>query len=245
MLAPIRLLHIDDSGRLVPTVFTRDIPPYAILSHTWSIRSDDEFLFEDLAKQESKSKPGYQKILFCSERAKHDQLQYFWIDTCCIDKWNLRELSNSINSMFKWYKNASRCYVLLSDVLTEGDFVASRWFKRGWTLQELIAPQSPVEFFSSDGQRLGDKRSLQTTIQSITGIPIGALRGDPLDGFNLQERKLWMQGRETREPEDMAYALVGIFDVSMDFRYGEGKDRALERLEEAIERGRPEFPVLF
>jgi hypothetical protein len=150
--------------------------------------------------------------------------------------------------MFRWYKNASRCYVLLSDVSAdvidnkpEGSLDTSfrerRWFKRGWTLQELIAPPL-VELFSKEGERLGDKTSLEKLIHDITGIPIQVLQGDPLDKFSVQQRKAWMKGRQTREPEDMAYSLVGIFDVSMEFRYGEGMNKALTRLEEAIERGR-------
>ena len=86
MPAPIRLLHFDSSGKLRYTVFTRDVPAYAVLSHTWSEKSKDEFLFEDLAKEARTSKPGHQKILFCGEQAKRNGLQYFWVDTCCIDK---------------------------------------------------------------------------------------------------------------------------------------------------------------
>jgi hypothetical protein len=73
------------------------IPPYAILSHTWG---DNEFLFKDLVNDTGKTKAGYGKILFCGEQAARDHVQYFWVDTCCIDKWNLPELLNAINSMF-------------------------------------------------------------------------------------------------------------------------------------------------
>jgi hypothetical protein len=112
----MRLLHFDSSGRLTSTDFSRKkIPPYAILSHTWG---DDEFLFEDLVNDTGKSKAGYKKILFCGEQAARDHVQYFWIDTCCINKWNLRELLSAINSMFRWYKNAAKCYAFLLDVLT-------------------------------------------------------------------------------------------------------------------------------
>ena len=120
----------------------------------------------------------------------------------------------------------------------EAAFRASRWFKRGWTLQELIAPLS-VEFFSKERQRLGDRTSLEKLIHDVTDIPIQILQGGPLSDVSVQQRRAWMQGRETTEPEDMAYSLIGIFDISMEFRYGEGKDKALERLEDAIERGKP------
>jgi len=242
----MRLLYIDSSGRLNSTDFRRKtIPPYAILSHTWG---DDEFLFEDLVNGTGKRKAGYEKILFCGEQAARDHVQYFWVDTCCTDKWNLRELSNAINSMFRWYKNAAKCYAFLSDVSTpmtdaqlhqstwEASFRNSRWFTRGWTLQELLAPAS-IDFFSSERQRLGDKASLEQQICEITRIPVTALRGDPLDEFSVPERMAWMVGRQTTQEEDMAYSLIGIFGVSMEFRYGEGKERALNRLQEEMEKG--------
>jgi hypothetical protein len=242
----MRLLHLDSDARLRSTDFSgKTIPPYAILSHTWG---DDEFLFEDLANDTGRSKAGYEKILFCGEQAVRDNLQYFWVDTCCIDKWNLPELSNAINSMFRWYRNAAKCYVYLSDVSTpmadarlhqimwEPSFRNSRWFTRGWTLQELIAPAS-VEFFSMERQRLGDKESLEGLVHQITGISVEALRGDPLENFSIGDRRAWMVGRQTAQEEDMAYSLIGIFGVSIEFRYGEGKERALNRLQEEMEKG--------
>jgi hypothetical protein len=235
----MRLLYINSSGRLTSTDFSRKtIPPYAILSHTWG---DDEFLFEDLVNDTGKGKAGYEKIMFCGEQAARDHVQYFWVDTCCIDKWNLHELSNAINSMFRWYKNATKCYAFLSDVQLhqstwEASFRNSRWFTRGWTLQELLAPAS-IDFFSSEHQRLGDKDSLEQQIYEITRISVTALRGDPLDEFSIPERMAWMVGRQTTQEEDMAYSLIGIFGVSMEFRYGEGKERALKRLQEEMGKG--------
>jgi hypothetical protein len=180
----MRLLHLEsETGRLTWSFYGSDIPPYAVLSHTWG---DGEVTFEDLVNGTEKSKTGYRKILFCGEQAARDHLKYFWVDTCCIDKWNLEELSNAINSMFRWYRNADECYVLLSDVpptngeahldqsIWEESFRKNRWFTRGWTLQELIDPAS-VEFFT-EHQRLGDKQSLEQEIHEITGIPIKAYR---------------------------------------------------------------------
>lgn len=220
----MRLLQFDEKGRLILTVFSgRTIPPYAILSHRWE---GDEVLFEDLVYNEYKSKNGYRKIEFCATQTAQDRLQYFWIDTCCIDKWNLRELSKAINSMFCWYRNATKCYVFLSDVSVstatdihrqstwEASFRASKWLTRGWTLQELIAPES-VEFFSSEGRRLGDKRSLEQLVHKITSIPVEALQGCPLENFNVPDRMAWAKTRETTEPEGSAYCLLGIFDVLM------------------------------
>lgn len=242
----MRLLHVDSSRGLISTDFSqKTIPPYAILSHTWG---DDEFLFEDLVNGTGTSKAGYEKILFCGEQAARDHIQYFWVDTCCIDKWNLRELSNAINSMFRWYKSAAKCYAFLSDVsmpvadaqqrqdMWVESFRMSKWFTRGWTLQELLAPTS-VDFFSLERQLLGNKQSLEQQIHEITHIPVRALQGDPLDEFSAHERMTWMEGRETKEEEDLAYALIGIFDVVMEFNYGEGKERASRRLQDEIEKG--------
>ena len=82
------------------------IPPYAILSHTWGADTT-EVTFEDLTNSTGKDKPGYEKIRFCGEQAGQDDLEYFWVDTCCINKADFTELSEAINSMFRWYRNAA------------------------------------------------------------------------------------------------------------------------------------------
>jgi hypothetical protein len=141
--------------------------------------------------------------------------------------------------MFRWYQNAQKCYVFLSDVgsdTLEGDgelaFRQSRWFKRGWTLQELLAPHS-VEFFSRDGARLGGKESLKHTIHEVTGIPVEALSGSDLSEFDVAKRFSWAASRQTTEEEDGAYCLFGIFGVHLPLIYGEGKEDALDRLKSA------------
>jgi hypothetical protein len=220
------------------------IPPYAILSHTWV--DSQEVTFHDMLEKNGKSKTGYSKIQFCAQQAKRDGLNYFWVDTCCIDKANHSELSEAIISMFRWYKNAKRCYVYLSDVagnVCEGNgdphhrlelaIKESRWFTRGWTLQELLAPGS-VEFFSKDGQRLGDKQSLVQTLHGITGIAVPALEGTSMDSFTVDERMSWAEGRNTRRGEDAAYSLLGIFDIQMPLMYGEGRQNAIDRLRKEI-----------
>jgi hypothetical protein len=204
-----------------------DIPRYAILSHTW--RADgDEVTFKDLVEGTGKDKAGYSKIRFCGEQAASDGLQHFWVDTCSIDKSNSVELSEAINSMFRWYRNAAKCYVYLSDVsisdtdendpasriMWELAFRKSRWFTRGWTLQELIAPES-VEFFSLECKRLGDKKSLERQVHEITGIPLEAFQGSPLSHFAVSERMSWAENRKTKREEDSAYSLMGIFDIYM------------------------------
>jgi hypothetical protein len=123
-----------------------------------------------------------------------------------------------------------------SSVLTwEPALRKSRWFTRGWTLQELIAPSS-VEFFSKDGEMLGNKRSLERQIHEITGIPVKALRGGALSDFSITERMLWAEKRETTRKEDKAYSLLGIFSVYMPLIYGEGRDSAFNRLWEGVDK---------
>ncbi|VUC24073.1 unnamed protein product [Clonostachys rosea] len=234
----MRLLQRGVGGnlRFTQDLLPDDIPPYGILSHTWG-RPEDEVTFHDLREDEGREKPGYKKILFAGEQAARDGLEYFWVDTCCIDKSNHTEYTEAINSMFRWYQNAAACYVYMSDVQTNStkkrswiaDFNASRWFSRGWTLQELLAP-SQVIFFSPDGQRLGDKKSLQTEIRERTKIPDGALEGAPLSTFSIDERMSWSNNRQTAKAEDIAYCLMGIFGVHMVPIYGEGESEAFERL---------------
>ena len=224
------------------------IPRYAILSHTWGADTE-EVSFKDLMDGTGISKSGYKKIWFCGEQARRDDLQYFWIDTCCIDKSSSTELQEAINSMFRWYRNATKCYVYLADVsrpaldadgkpsqLTwESSFRRSRWFTRGWTLQELIAP-ALVEFFSKEGEHLGNKASLERHIREVTGIPVKALRGSPLCEFSVTERMVWAENRETTRKEDKAYSLLGIFDIHMPLIYGEGREKAFKRLRGKIEK---------
>ena len=244
----MRLLKLNDTAAFSLTRYfvSDDIPSYAILSHTWGADTE-EVSFKDMMDGTAKSKvPGYNKIRFCGEQARRDGLQYFWIDTCCIDKSSSTELQEAINSMFRWYRDAAKCYVYLADVsrsadvnssqlLMESSFLESRWFTRGWTLQELVAPAS-VEFFSKEGEQLGNKRSLERHIHEVTGIPVKALRGSSLSDFSVPERMSWAEKRETTRKEDKAYSLLGIFDVYMPLIYGEGRENALQRLREKIDK---------
>jgi hypothetical protein len=245
----MRLLQYSESGELSIRSFDDGaIPPYAILSHTWGA-DGDEVTFADLHTGDGRTKPGYGKILFCGKQARHDSLQHFWIDTCCIDKNNKAELAFAIRLMFRWYRNAAKCYVYLSDVSTkkrkarsrptelswEPAFRLSRWFMRGWTLQELLAP-TIVEFFSQEGKKVGNKISLQTMIHEITSIPPKVLSGAPLSQSSVDERLRWAEGRITRRDEDRAYSLQGILDVELAPVYGEGEAGAFDRLKREIYR---------
>jgi hypothetical protein len=244
----MRLLKLNNNGELS---LTKDLIgktfPYGILSHTWG-DDDEEVTFQDLKNGLAKKKVGYKKIQFCAEQATRDGLEYFWVDTCCIDKSNNAELSEAIVSMFRWYRNATRCYVYLADVSVDSQdptsqsfqswgpaFRKSRWFTRGWTLQELIAPPF-VEFFSMEGKLLGDKKSLERQIHEITEIAAHALQGNVLSKFSVIERLSWAESRRTKREEDMAYSLLGMFDVYMPLLYGEGIENALRRLREEINK---------
>jgi tetratricopeptide (TPR) repeat protein len=231
----MRLLHFAPSGKLLLTDFHgKRIPPYAILSHRWEA---EEVLIEHVGKDECQNMRGYRKIKFCADQAALDGLTYFWIDTCCIDKHNSIERANSIRSMFVWYQDAAKCYVFLSDVPETTDwetaFRSSVWFKRGWTLQELIAPRE-IGFFTYEGHRLGDKTSLEPLVHEITGIPLEVLRNCPLQDFSISERRNWVANRETTEGEDMVYCLFGVLGISMPINYGEGEGSASMRLQERL-----------
>ena len=249
-MPPTRLLERQPDGSLIFREFTNEEDPaYAILSHTWLKDNNEEVSFQDVEAGTDKSKAGWEKIRFCADKAAAHGLRYFWIDTCCIDKKNNTELSKSINLMFRWYREATRCYVHLTDVSVhdgketpqqsvfpwEAAFRKSRWFTRGWTLQELLAPTF-MYFFSVEGVQLGSKLTLKAIIHDITGIPVTVLRGESLDGFSRDERMSWALHRHTKEEEDQAYSLLGIFSVSMLLNYGEGKEKAFRRLQEEIDK---------
>ncbi|KAI4599617.1 hypothetical protein KJ359_001714 [Pestalotiopsis sp. 9143b] len=175
----MRLLQLRNGELHLTRDLIRDIPPYAILSHTWGA-DGEEVTFQDVSQHSGHGKPGYKKILFCGHQAKRDGLDHFWVDTCCIDKTSSTELGEAINSMFNWYRTAKVCYAYLTDVsaassqtgqalrLWDSESRPSKWFSRGWTLQELLAPYS-VKFFSVEGAFLGDKWSLEM-LKGLGGV---------------------------------------------------------------------------
>jgi hypothetical protein len=187
---------------------------------------------------------GLHKILHACLRARADSLPYLWADTVCIDKTSSAELSEAINSMYAWYCDSAICYAFLSDVpfpsggraelsSPSSPFRRSRWHQRGWTLQELLAPKNLV-FFSADWRELGSKRGLVELVSEITGIGERYLsRTWHVTTASIAQRLSWVAGRVTTRPEDVAYCLLGIFDVHMPLIYGEGS-RAFVRLQEEI-----------
>ncbi|PNP44229.1 hypothetical protein TGAMA5MH_03835 [Trichoderma gamsii] len=238
-----------------------DVPPYAIVSHTWG---DEEVTIQQLRRlggylhlASSSPKPldkkrrailskrGYVKIAGAARLAVSRGLDYLWFDSCCIDKSSSSELSEAINSMYLWYEQSAECYAYLSDVEppTTQDAGAfdeslrnSRWFTRGWTLQELVAPKL-VLFYANDWSFLGQKHSppeFAKAISEITNIDEEVLDGtiDPLQ-LSVSARMAWASHRNTTRLEDTAYCLMGLFQVNMPLLYGEGK-RAFTRLQEEI-----------
>ncbi|KAI0742952.1 heterokaryon incompatibility protein-domain-containing protein [Daedaleopsis nitida] len=233
---------------------------YAILSHVWD---DEEQSFQDLQRihercETSGEDPHHLVSLkihqFCTVAARH-RYKWAWIDTCCIDKTSSAELSEAINSMFRYYSLAHVCYVYLRDVPTDGafepifeqfdlygrgpmpvaPFADCRWHTRGWTLQELIAPRI-VLFLSTTWEFLGSKADLADKLHRITQIPATVLRLEcPLSEMSVAQRMSWAANRQTTRVEDAAYCLMGLFGVNMPTLYGEGH-MAFQRLQEGIVR---------
>ncbi|KAH0491242.1 hypothetical protein TgHK011_002680 [Trichoderma gracile] len=215
---------------------------YAILSHTWG---EGEVTFADVYQSQRETR-GWDKIRRSSQIAFDLGYSYIWIDTCCIDKSSSAELSEAINSMYQWYEKAGICIAFLEDFTatdepSKPDFAHCRWFSRGWTLQELIAP-SKLRFYSKDWKSIGTRTSLKGIIAKVSGIPEEMLEADTdnqrgrLDECSVAEKMSWAATRTTTRPEDLAYCLLGIFDINMPLLYGEGQVKAFKRLQEEIIR---------
>jgi hypothetical protein len=237
----MHLLRMQEDGNVsLEEHAEEDDPPYAILSHRWG-NDYVEVTFKDIVENTGRDKRGYAKIRACGEQAKRDGHQLFWVDTCCIDKSSSAELSESINSMWRWYRNSQVCYAYLEDVPANGDaaekdatLTASRWFTRGWTLQELLAP-SKLVLYDSAWEVIGTKDELADEISKITNINRHyiAQKTSLLEYASVAERMSWASTRQTKRLEDVAYCLLGIFDINMPLLYGEGA-KAFQRLQEEI-----------
>ncbi|KAI1812792.1 HET-domain-containing protein [Poronia punctata] len=265
-------MRLIDVNTLQLIEFFTNIPPYAILSHTWG---SEEVTFQDYLfavnpthhshshhhsshhqaqAQEIKTirtKTGFHKILNSCSRAKRDGISYLWCDTNCIDKRSSAELSEAINSMYAWYRDSVICYAYLADythnpknsTVPDGSFDQSRWFTRGWTLQELLAP-SKVVFYDSKWMDLGDRAVLAERISRVTRIHIGALKDrDTVPEYSIAQRMSWAADRQTTRPEDIAYSLLGIFKVNMSLLYGEGST-AFRRLQQKIMKVSDDHSIL-
>ena len=227
-----------------------DPPPFAILSHTWG---DDEITYQDMLKLDPQTdkRYGFDKILHAAILAEEHGLKYVWVDTCCIDKTSSAELSEAINSMYKWYQQAEICFVFLSDVASPRNaipvgsgsqserqqhirslFDKCRWITRGWTLQELVAP-AKILFYDNEFNCFASKQDSKDALSQVTGINIEVLESGDASGASIAQRMRWAAYHETTRKEDLAYCLMGLFDVHMPLLYGEG-DRAFLRLQEEI-----------
>ena len=220
--------------------FDENMPKYAILSHRWGQK---EVSLQDFSDGKKRDGPGHAKIVdFCSV-AREDGHDWVWIDTCCIDKKSSAELTEAINSMYRWYRKSSICYAYLVDVPSTGHtsreeaFCHSEWFTRGWTLQELLAP-SQVVFCDRSWNKLGTKKGfngvntpLTYLIEEITGIGTDFVTGRRKTyTASVAARMSWASRRHTTRREDIAYCLLGLFDVNLPLLYGEGK-KAFMRLQ--------------
>ncbi|KAM5531373.1 hypothetical protein V8D89_014966 [Ganoderma adspersum] len=224
-----------DGLRLLPSVSSRRVPSSWLLPATNSHLPQSLSIWDD-----PRLSP---KIRLACKTAGRRGFRYIWIDSCCIDKMNSAEWSEAINSMYAWYRDAKICFAFLADIPTGSQpsarFNTSRWFTRGWTLQELIAPHNVV-FLSEEWEYLGSKHSLAPFLQQITGINQDVLRHKvSLDQVSVAKRMSWASKRETTRLEDEAYSLLGIFDIHMPALYGEGR-RAFRRLQEEILRRIPD-----
>ncbi|THU77667.1 HET-domain-containing protein, partial [Dendrothele bispora CBS 962.96] len=246
----MRLLHTK-TFELEEFLTAADTPTYAILSHTWE---KDEVTFQDIHDSETKAgwkKAGWSKVWNACKYVRQYKFEWIWIDTCCIDKSSSAELSEALNSMYNYYGDSRVCITYLSDVSMERDAMDikkklkdSRWFTRGWTLQELIAPRFMV-FLDQGWKMVGTRFSVRKIISERTSIPVEVFEDGKLDYATGSEAKLnrenfiaqkmsWAASRKTTRDEDIAYCLMGLFGVNMSPIYGEGEAKAFMRLQQEI-----------
>lgn len=245
----MKLINVDS---LDIEEFFGKTPPYAILSHTWG---DEEVTYQEWRDVRCNiiHKAGYKKILGARAKARKEGIRYLWCDTSCIDKTNSAELSEAINSMFAWYRTSQVCYAYLADVpplslseIYSSDshaFGRSRWFTRGWTLQELIAPPK-VLFYAQDWTLIGPSTELASSIAKVCHIDETVFTSKTtLQSYSIANRMSWAAGRQTSRVEDEAYCLLGIFDIHMPLLYGEGPN-AFRRLQEEIMKVNTDLSIL-
>ncbi|KAK2742724.1 het and ankyrin domain protein [Colletotrichum kahawae] len=235
----MRLLHC-----LQQKIYHFTYPPsvqYAIFSHTWSSPHDDEWLSYTPAGQRSHSTK--QDIIrrVCNLALSHN-LQYVWIDEACIDKSSSADVSETINSLPKYFQRATICFAFLVDlpcgtaVPCRDTWARCQFWTRAWTLQELILP-SNLQFYDAQWHLRGERSSehLHSLISGITGIDEDILNHErTLDQASVARKMSWAACRRSFSPEDLAYSLLGLFGVCMPIVFGEGEERAFRRLQEEI-----------
>ncbi|CAJ2509471.1 Uu.00g144970.m01.CDS01 [Anthostomella pinea] len=236
----------DIKRRLADDKKATDVP-YVLLSHRWfptemTFGDMPAFVANGLRAPPEKARSATKVRGACAQvRAwRHNQkpIDYAWLDTVCINKTDPGETSETINSMYRWYKAATVCFVYLYDHPHDrGPFSSmtdSDWFTRGWTLQELVAPTA-LEFFYQDWRHLGNRKECSAELSPGTGIARGILEvGGPIGKTSISHRMSWFSDRTTTKGEDEAYCLMGLFGVNMPTLYGEGSQGAFRRLQEEI-----------
>jgi hypothetical protein len=253
---PIRLIRLSDMklvgrndvkkhfqasvpGRERAFYYPPDHVKYAILSHRWLDEGEPTYEAMENCKATG---PGYEKLKSFCNHARHYGMEFAWSDTCCIDKSSSTELDESIRSMFRWYRNSTVCIVYLGQSEKVNDILHDEWTTRGWTLQELLAPYR-IKFFNKywvplvggENDIKWEETELSKTLERATGVPHDALRRKfKPSPSKVDERMTWAARRKTTRAEDVAYSLMGVFDVSLQIAYGEGGDRAFCRLIEVI-----------
>ncbi|RDX56069.1 HET-domain-containing protein [Lentinus brumalis] len=233
--------------RFFGTVEEAQYEGYAILSHVWNEKEQTFAETNRIAREceETGANPrdySSEKVresCIIAERYGH---KWIWNDACCIDKGSSSELSEAINSMFTWYARAEVCYAYLQDVSrvahldgsgSWSGLEGSKWFERGWTLQELLAP-AEVVFLSQCWEVIGTRARLSALLEEVTMIPRGVLTLEQdIQTISVARRMSWATRRATTRLEDEAYCLMGIFDINMPVLYGEGR-KAFQRLQEEI-----------
>ncbi|OAA58129.1 Heterokaryon incompatibility [Niveomyces insectorum RCEF 264] len=260
-------MHFIDVSTTGLTYFNGPPDRYAILSHRWADDDDKEVSYGEMtdetfanmvddvrlgeAGQFKEKHVSIQKVHGCCEQAKLDNIRYVWIDSVCIMSTNLVQRSQEMKAMYGLYENATICYAYLSDVprIASPHFLSpnigsSEWFKRGWTLQELVAP-SKLIFYSRDWTHIGTRQELAAQVEQVTGIPKAVLaRTIELKDTSIAQRLSWAIGRRTGKVKDIVYCLAGLCDVDMDMKRDEDATRAFIRLQEAIMRNTHDHSIL-
>jgi hypothetical protein len=210
------------------------------------IRGNSGSAVGSVAEEDLMRRSGYRKIINAAEQARGQGYKYIWVDTCCIDKSSSAELQEAINSMYHWYREAGVCIVYLEDIMkpprtgyttaseiAKAAFKACRWNTRGWTLQEVVAP-AICRFYFQDWTLMGEKVEFLEELSEATGIPTYVLEDQSLvKDVSVAERMSWAAERQSTRLEDVAYSLLGIFDIHMPLLYGEGA-KAFLRLQEEL-----------
>ncbi|KAF9476756.1 hypothetical protein BDN70DRAFT_923071 [Pholiota conissans] len=215
----------------------KDVARYAILSHTWSRSRSGEISYDDWHKGHiDLMHSGYKKLVqFCRAALEDHGINLAWMDTVCIDKSSSSELDESIRSMYKWYENSSICIVYLAESDDLSNVAKDSWFTRGWTLQELIAPRE-LKFYGRTWNMLtkspNDKgdNDVQIQVQKATSITKKEIENSEPQNIRISRKMQWAAYRQVTRSEDIAYSLMGLFDVNMSTAYGEGGRRAFTRL---------------